>query len=73
MDINIHELPYVIHACFILHNFCEFNNDYVSKEDVDKAVNYEKEFQPPCAPPGRKKDKECDSKKIRDAFVAYFD
>lgn len=23
MDINIDELPYVIYACFILHNFCE--------------------------------------------------
>ena len=27
MDINLDELPYVIFACFALHNFCELNNE----------------------------------------------
>ena len=31
MDINFHELPYVIYACFVLHNFCELNNKGLEK------------------------------------------
>ena len=38
MDINIDDLLIVIHACFVLHNFCEINNDYIPQEDVDRAV-----------------------------------
>ena len=38
MDINIDELPYVIYACFVLHNFCEFNNEIVSEERVRSAI-----------------------------------
>ena len=26
MDINLNDLPAVIHACFILHNYCELKN-----------------------------------------------
>ena len=27
MDVNIDDLPYVIYACFVLHNFCEVNKE----------------------------------------------
>ena len=33
MDINIDELLIVIHACFVWHNLCEINNDYIPQED----------------------------------------
>ena len=46
MDINIDELPYVIYACFVLHNFCEFNNESVSEERVRSAIAYDRDFQP---------------------------
>ena len=32
MDINLDELPYVIYACFVLHNFCEIHNESISEE-----------------------------------------
>jgi hypothetical protein len=38
MDINIDDLPPVIHTCFILHNFCEMNNEIVSQQMVEQAV-----------------------------------
>ena len=41
MDINIDELPYIIYACFALHNFHEFNNESVSEERVRSAIAYE--------------------------------
>ena len=25
MDINLYDLPNVVYACFVLHNFCEMN------------------------------------------------
>lgn len=72
MDINIDDLPRVIHACFVLHNFCEINNDHVQQEDIDRAIQYDREFQPPTSPPGRQQSTETQSKKIRDAFVQFF-
>ena len=30
IDINIDELPFVVYACFILHNFCEINEGKAS-------------------------------------------
>ena len=30
MDINLDDLPYVIHACFILHNVCEINKEQIN-------------------------------------------
>ena len=27
IDINMDDLPYVIYSCFVLHNFCELNNE----------------------------------------------
>lgn len=73
MDINIDDLLIVIHACFVLHNFCEISNDYIPQEDVDRAVQYDNEFQPPASSPGRQQSTETQSKKIRDAFVQFFD
>ena len=46
MDINLKDLPTVIHSCFILHNFCEIRQDAVNQNDVLVARNYDVEFQP---------------------------
>jgi hypothetical protein len=45
MDINIDDLPAVIHTCFILHNICEENNETVSQKMVGQAIHYDAEFQ----------------------------
>ena len=46
MDINSAELPYVIYAYFVLHNFCELQNEKVGEDDMARAVAYDREFQP---------------------------
>lgn len=46
MDINLDDLPYVIYACFILHNFCEHNNETISEDKVCAAINRESQPQP---------------------------
>ena len=46
MNINMDDLPFVIYACFVLHNFCEINGDSVSEEQIRTAVSYDRDFQP---------------------------
>ena len=50
MDINLDELPFVIYACFVLHNFCELNNESINEETVEMTINYDHDFQPQTAP-----------------------
>ena len=44
MDINLQELPAIIHSCFIRHNFCEIRQKAVNQNDVLVARNYDVEF-----------------------------
>ena len=46
MDLNLGDLPAVIYACFVLHNFCEENKDFVSEEQVRITVQDEHAMQP---------------------------
>ena len=34
MDLKLDNIPTVIYACFVLHNFCEYHNTYVDKDLV---------------------------------------
>ena len=53
MDINLADLPNVIYACFILHNFCEVNSDSINEEMIQNAISYDRQFQPHGTPSGR--------------------
>lgn len=75
MDINSADLPFVIYACFVLHNFCELQNENIGDDDVARAVDYDREFQPPLL--GNRyslgNNDETSGKKVRNIFVKYFD
>ena len=45
IDINLNDLTHVIHACFILHNFCERRNKSISQYEVGATMKCE--FQSP--------------------------
>nr|XP_055041086.1 putative nuclease HARBI1 [Misgurnus anguillicaudatus] len=47
MDINLRDLPFVIYACFVLHNYCETLQEPVDELCVNAARQYERDFQPP--------------------------
>ena len=64
MDINLTELPNVIYACFVLHNFCEVNNERIGEEEVVSAVN-PNNYRTDC--------NEVGGKKIRRILTQYFD
>ena len=42
--INIDDLPYVIHLCFVLHNFCEINKKVINSSYVEAAKKFDFEF-----------------------------
>ena len=42
MDINLIDLPYVIYACFVLHNFCEVNKEPINEDAVRMSINYDR-------------------------------
>lgn len=46
MDINIAQLPTVIYACFILHNYCELNGEELPADCVENVRNYDRHHQP---------------------------
>ena len=68
------DLPYVIYACFVLHNICEINNKHVQQDMVSAAQQYEREFQLSVEPNNyRVAANEVNEKKIRQTFKAYFE
>ena len=74
MDINMEDLPYVIYACFVLHNFCELNGESVSDDEVRRTIDYDQEFQPPT--PANRYTTDCnesEGKKVRRILSKYFD
>ncbi|XP_035030944.1 putative nuclease HARBI1 [Hippoglossus stenolepis] len=38
MDINMNDLPFVIYACFVLHNYCELQGQPVDDESMNAAL-----------------------------------
>lgn len=71
MDINLDDLPSVIYACFVLHNFCEENKDYVSEELVRTVVDEEQRLRPPEVPAPA--SNECEGKRARRVLTKYLD
>ena len=72
MDISLKDLPAVIHSCFILHNFCELNNEQVSSYRVEVARKYDDQFQPPHSASAVSHN-ESGGKQVRNVFVKFFD
>ena len=50
MDICVEDLAFVILACFVLHNFCELNNELVPDESVEQARQCDRMHVPALCP-----------------------
>ena len=72
MDINIDDLPYVIHSCFVLHNFCEINKEVMNPSYVGVAKKFDLEFQPAAFTEYALNTNELHGKKIRNVYAKYF-
>ena len=69
MDINLDDLPYVINACFILHNYCELHNDQVGNYRVGAQIDNAQLQQTTSTAPVA--NNEAGGKKIFNIFVKY--
>ena len=72
VDINLYDMPCVIYACFVLHNFCEINKDSVNDETVQSVMSYDSQFQPKTIS-SRTTANDNEGKKVRRILTKYFD
>lgn len=73
MDINLRELPYVIYACFVLHNFCEINKEAAAEDLIAKAISDDKHNQPKPLHSYRSQCNETEGKRVRRVLTKYLD
>lgn len=71
MDINLDDLPAVIYACFVLHNFCEINKESISEERVRVAIDNEQQLQP--GGHNAPQNNETEGKRARQVVTKYLD
>ena len=72
MDINLDDLPAVIYACFVLHNFCEVHNESVCDEHVRIAIEHELEGHSHTSQTTVHSN-ETEGKRVRRVLTKYFD
>ncbi|CAN9504164.1 unnamed protein product [Ophioblennius macclurei] len=65
MDINLNDLPFVIYACFVLHNYCEVSGDAVDDNSVAEAIRHDRENQPDTEEAVQEDGETADGEKIR--------
>eukprot|EP00117_Sycon_ciliatum_P047983 scpid86336/ scgid34219/ Putative nuclease HARBI1; Harbinger transposase-derived nuclease len=73
MDTNMEDLPNVIYACFVLHNFCELKGESLSEENVQAAISQGCNVQPHCASSAQTTSNDSDGKRVRRVLVKHFD
>lgn len=73
MDINLADLPFVIYACFVLHNYCEASKDTVDDNTVAEAIQYDRENQPDTQPHARADCMTSEGKRVRRILTQFLD
>lgn len=73
MDINLKELPFVIYACFVLHNYCEACKDTVDDNHVTEVIERDRNNQPECQVDVRGDTLTSEGKRIRRVLTQYLD
>lgn len=71
MDINLADLPYVIYACFVLHNYCEASKDTVDDNSVAEAIQHDRENQPDIQPATRGDCMASEGKRVRRILTQF--
>lgn len=73
MDINLNGLPFVIYACFVLHNYCEANKDTVDDSRVTAKIQDDNDIQPATQPTVRGDCLTAEGKRVRRVLTEYLD
>ena len=70
-NINLKDLPNVIYACFVLHNFCEIQKELIHQNDPSNALKNDARLQPQTSGNYTIIINEGNGKAIRNTFVKY--
>lgn len=63
-----------IYVRFVLHNFCELNNEVRGEEHLKASVSYNRDFQPDTDRNRYLTDcNESEGKRVRKVLTVYFD
>ena len=74
MDVNIRELPHLIISIFILHNFCEMNNEMLPNAHLQDVIHEDNISQPNTKSMNYKTlVNESEAKKVRSVYILYFE
>ncbi|XP_035848902.1 putative nuclease HARBI1 isoform X2 [Sander lucioperca] len=73
MDINMDALPFVIHACFVLHNYCEASGEAVSERSLDAALRHERDAQPPASVSEETAEQDAEGQAVRRVLTKFLD
>ena len=74
MDININELPFVIYACFVLHNYCEEHGEKINEMQLSTAISFERDYQPMAICNNFRTDcNELEGKRVRRELANFLD
>ena len=74
MDVNIKELPHLIMSIFILHNFCEINNEMLPNSRLQDVIHEDNISQPNTKSMNYKMSvNESEAKQIRPVYTCYFE
>ena len=66
------DLPFVIYSYFVLHTFCEINQESLVDEVVSNSMEYDRSFQPQATERGQGAN-DSEGKRVRRVLAAYFD
>ena len=72
IDINLNDLPTVIYACFVLHNFCEIHKESISEDQVRSVMDDEQASQPTNQWQGPMQRNDMEGKRARRVLTKYF-
>ena len=50
MSLKLENVPYVIYACFVLHNICSINCILVDDESIQRQIMHDRQMQPVVTP-----------------------
>ena len=71
LDTKQDDLPFLIYACFVLHNFCEKHGESVSEDRVERVIQYDRLFQPAQVPAREINNSE--GKRVRRILAQFLD
>ncbi|KAA8579043.1 hypothetical protein FQN60_010567, partial [Etheostoma spectabile] len=73
MDLSVDALPAVLHACFVLHNYCEARGEAVAERSLNAALQHDRDAQPPPCVSVETGDQDAEGRAVRRVLTEFLD